>query len=114
MFIKCIRSQPLIAMTSLYLAVLDGSWYAVVYGRAFKIQDSVRQWKRMQVLAAGREWDRAEAKFVARRVKSIQDCGIVVGAGFSKLKRGTALDFYDFIVNYVCGLLISFPDPFVA
>ena len=85
------------------------------YGSCFKIQDAVQDWKRTQLLAtAGRRVDSEEAKFVEKRIKSVPDFGIVAGAGNSKLYRGTALDFYDFVVNQVCALLISFPDSFLA
>ena len=48
-----------------------------------------------------------QMKLVERRVKSIPAFGIAVGSGFGKLHRGTALDFYDFVVNNVCVLLIT-------
>ena len=49
-FLKFVHSQPLIAFMGIYVAVLDGSWYAVVYGRAFTVQLT---FTRMEAKAAG-------------------------------------------------------------
>ena len=65
-------------------------------------------------MVARRNLDLEQMKLVERMVKYVPDFGITVGAGFSKFHKGTALDFYDFVVNNVCALLIGYPDSFVT
>ena len=75
-----------------------------------------QEWKQRQLLVARRNLDPEQMKLVEmeRRVKSVPDFGVTVGAGFNKFHRGTALYFYDFVVNSVCALLIGYPDSFLA
>ena len=94
-FLKFVRSKPPIAFMGIYVAVPDGSWYAVVYGRAFTVQLGLQEWKQRQLLVGRKNLDREQMKLAERRVKSVPEFGITVGAGFSKFHRGTALDFYD-------------------
>ena len=74
MFLKCLRSQPIIGFLGLYLAALDGSWYAVVYGRAYVFQDGIQELKARQVAVAHRSiLDREQMNLVERRMKSVPD-----------------------------------------
>ena len=115
MFIKCCRSQPLVACLGLFIALTDGSWYAIFYGQAHKVEDNVIEWKQKLALlvgTGGQDW-RERKELLGRSVKSVPDFGIKAGS-FGRFHRGTALEFYDFIVNSVCNLLISVPGTFRA
>ena len=110
MFIKCCRSQPLIAALGLFIAMMDGSWYAVLYGQAYKGQDGVIEWKRRLRAGAGGQ-ETGEKRLLERSIKSVPDYGLTAG-GFQRFHKGTALEFYDFVANNVLTLLISYPHAF--
>ena len=99
------HESPIFGTISVYIFMVYGSWYTVLYAKAFKVPDMVDNAKKILLHRVARIQAKASRRQLRRRIRSIPDFGIKVGQ-FHMFEKLSTPAFIGFVLQNIVGLLL--------